>query len=82
MGSDYSHLRTVPYKDTRGKPATAILELGPDGHVYLKDNGRYRGTEHSKREITNATNSELIEILRPSLGLPPRLYQNRRSHRR
>lgn len=81
MGSDYSHLRTVPYKDARGRPATAILELGRDGHVYLKDNGRYRDTKHSKREAANATNSELIEMLGPSLGLPSRLYQNT-SHRR
>ncbi len=81
-GSDYSHLRTISYKDTYGRTATAMLEMGPDGHVYLRDNGRHHLIASSARGIANARSSELVKMLGPSLGLPLDFYQNRRNDRR
>lgn len=82
MGSDYSHLRTVSYKDGHGRSATAVLELGKDGYAYLRESGSRRRTTVHKREVVDATDSELVDMLRLSLGLPFQFYKNGKSRRR
>lgn len=78
MGSDYSHLRTISYKDIYGRVTTAILELGNDGHVYLRLNGSHMRTACQRKEVVVSADSTLVDMLRPSLGLPITLYKNQR----
>jgi hypothetical protein len=75
LGSDYSHLRTFAYTDDHGRSTTAILELGPGEHVYLKGHGN---VGVSRRQAVNASNSELVQMLAVSLGLSVTIYRNGR----
>lgn len=75
LGRDYSHLQTVSYKDIRGRSTTAFIETGSDGRVYLKGHG---STGLSRQDVISATDSELLQILAPNLGLPIQGYRNGR----
>jgi len=70
------------HKDVRGRITTAVLELGQDGNVYLRENGNYQDIKRSKKAVVNATDSELVDMLRPWLGLPHQFYKNGENHRR